>query len=270
MDRDAILMRVRRDIDRRNKTDMKLYPSMAFAVIVIYTFVAFYRGLFFEGAENVRSFSIAIVGAGLVLALMYVLATRVNKHNRRDADLMTDVCEYLESNVPDGESNRDIAFMRSQIPGTMGQFVLFILFFAALFPAAFGALIYARGLTENADDLALRLIVVSFVLGLTIILININYPRLHEKRFIRFSDASVRVLESAGIAMKGYGQVIGGRNVYFMAILSIITLGVFVVIWLCISMRDFNRHISEQWNYEDRLLTALVMLEVSQNPPAES
>ena len=70
--------------------------------------------------------------------------------------------------------------------------------------------------------------------------------------------------------MKGYGQVIGGRNVYFMAILSIITLGVFVVIWLCISMRDFNRHISEQWNYEDRLLTALVMLEVSQNPPAES
>ena len=260
MGRDELLSMVRRDIDRRNKTDMRLYPSMAFAVLVIYTFVALYRGIFFEGVEEVRSFSVAIVGSGLVLALMYVLATRVNKHNKRDANLMTDICNYLEGYVPEGSENVHLKVMRSCIQETLGQFVLFILFFATLFPAAFGALIYARGLTENADDLALRLIVISFVLGMCILLVNINYPRMHEKKFIRFSDSMVDLLESIGISMKGYTQVIGGRNVYLMIVLSIITLGVFVVVWLCISMRDFNRHIDQQWNFEDSLMVALTML----------
>jgi hypothetical protein len=260
MESDTALYRVRRDIDRRNKTDMRLYPTMAFAVIVIYTFVAFYRGIFFEDVEEVRSFSIAIVGAGLVLALMYVLATRVNKHNKRDASLMTDVCDFLEGYLPDGADNRDLRIMREAVPETTGQFLLFLLFFATLFPAAFGALFYARGLTDDPDGLALYLVTISFFLGLCIILVNINFPRRHEKRFLRFSDATVRALETIGVSMAEYKQVIGGRNVYFLILLCVITLGFFIVIWLCISMRDFNRHIDEQWYFENNLLAALKMV----------
>lgn len=265
MESDTALYRVRRDIDRRNKTDMRLYPTMAFAVIIIYTFVAFYRGIFFEDVEEVRSFSIAIVGAGLVLAMMYVLATRVNKHNKRDASLMTDVCDFLEEYLPDGADNRYLRTMRGVIPGTTKQFVLFLFFFATLFPAAFGALIYARGLTDSPDELAMTLVVISFVLGLCIILVNINFPRRHEKRFLRFSDATVNAFETIGISMARYNQVIGSRNVYLFIVLCIVTLGLFIIVWLCISMRDFNRHIDEQWNFENNLLVALKMvgLEVS-------
>ena len=269
MESDTALYRVRRDIDRRNKTDMRLYPTMAFAVIVIYTFVAFYRGIFFEDAEDVRSFSIAIVGAGLVLAMMYVLATRVNKHNKRDASLMADVCDFLEEHHPEGKDNRDIQIMRGLIPGTTKQFILFLFFFATLFPAAFGALIYARGLTDDPDRLAMWLVVISFVLGLCVILVNINFPRRHEKRFIRFSDATVRVLETMGVSMVGYGQVIGGRNVYLLIVLSLVTFGLFIIVWLCISMRDFNRHIDEQWNFENNLLVAFKMVGLEPAPTGQ-
>lgn len=260
MDRGAKLNKIRRDIDRRNKTDMKLYPWMVFAVILLYTFVAFYRGLFFGNDPEINEVSIVVVGSGLILAIMYVLATRVNKHNKRDASLMTDVCNLLEDIVPDGADNEDLKVMREQIPETTKQFVLFILFFATLFPAAFGALIYALGLGDDPDGVALNLVVLSFFLGLAIILININFPRFHEKRFIRFSDASVDLFVSIGVGIKGYGRVIGGRNIYLLVLLSVVTLGLFIIVWLCISMWDFNRHIDEQWNYEDNLLDALKLL----------
>ena len=58
MDRGAKLNKIRRDIDRRNKTDMKLYPWMVFAVILLYTFVAFYRGLFFGNDPEINEVSI--------------------------------------------------------------------------------------------------------------------------------------------------------------------------------------------------------------------
>ncbi len=260
MDRSALLLKIRRDIDRRNKTDMKLYPWMVFAVLTLYTFVAFYRGLFFDDDLEIRSFSIVVVGSGLVLAIMYVMATRVNKHNKRDAALMTDVCDLLDDIVTEESDRAYIGKMRDQIPETAKQSVLFILFFATLFPAAFGALIYALGLGPDPDNLALNLIMVSFVLGLIIILININFPRVHEKRFIRFSDTAVDLFASLGVAVKGYGRVIGGRNIYFLVLLSIVTLGVFIVVWLCISMWDFNRHIDEQWNFEDNVLEAMKLL----------
>lgn len=260
MDHSAALSRIRYDVDRRNKTDMRLYPSMVLAVLVMYTLVAFFRGYLVGDDVEIRSFSIAVVGSGLVLAMMYVLATRVNKHNKRDANLMTDLCDYMSDIVPDGENNEDLKVMRECIPGTTKQFALFIFFFATLFPAAFGALIYALGLGEDPDNLALKLITVSFVLGLLVILVNINFPYKHEKRFIRFANATVALFASMGVSMRGYSPVIGGRNAYLLAILCIITFGVFIVVWVSITMRDFNRHIDEQWNFEDNLLAALKLV----------
>ena len=260
MDRGAMLNRIRRDIDRRNKTDMKLYPWMVFAVVILYTFVAFYRGLFFKSDIEINPVSIVVVGSGLIFAIMYVMATRVNKHNKRDASLMTDVCALLEDIVPDSGSNAKLKVMREQIPETTKQFVLFIIFFATLFPAAFGALIYVLGLGDDPDGVALNLVTLSFVLGLAIILLNINFPRYHEKRFIRFSDAAVDLLASQGVGVMGYARVIGGRNIYLLVVLSLVTLGLFIVVWLCISMWDFNRHIDEQWNFEDNILDAMKLL----------
>ena len=182
---------------------------------------------------------------------------------------MADVCDFLEEHHPEGKDNHDIQIMRELIPGTTKQFILFLFFFATVFPAAFGALIYARGLTDDPDGLAMTLVVVSFVLGLSIILVNINFPRRHEKKFIRFSDATVRVLETMGVSMVGYGQVIGGRNVYLLIVLSLITFGLFIIVWLCISMRDFNRHIDEQWNFENNLLVALKMVGLEPVPSGQ-
>ena len=204
--------------------------------------------------------SVVMVGAGLVFAIMYVLVTRAYRHNKRDVATGTDVCEFLESAVEDGKSNPLIWAMRAEIGTNIKQKVIFLANFVALLPAALGVLVYVRGYTDNPESLALSMMTASFILSSLLILANINYSKNHERRYIRFSNATVAFFESVGIAMVGYDKVIGGRNVKLLTVLSIATLGLFLIPWLCISMRDFNRHIDQQWNFENNLSEALGLM----------
>ena len=254
------MTKIGHDIDRRNKTDMRVYPSMIFAILAIYTAIAFYRLFFMEGATRDNMISVVMAGAGLVFAIMYVLVTRAYRHNKRDVATATDVCEFLEGAVEDGKSNPLIWAMRAEIGTNIKQKVIFLANFVALLPAALGVLVYVRGYTDNPETLALSMMTASFILSSLLILVNINYSKNHERRYIRFSNATVAFFESAGIAMVGYDKVIGGRNVKLLTVLSIATLGLFLIPWLCISMRDFNRHIDQQWNFENNLSEALGLL----------
>ncbi len=254
------MTKIGHDIDRRNKTDMRVYPTMIFAILAIYTAIAFYRLFFMEGVTRDNMISVVMAGAGLVFAIMYVLVTRAYRHNKRDVDLGTDVCEFLENAVDDGKSNPHIWKMRAEIGTNIKQKVMFLTNFVVLLPAALGVLVYVRGYTDEPETLALSMMTASFILSSLLILANINYSKNHERRFIRFSDATVEFFESVGIAMEGYDKVIGGRNVKLLTFMSIATLGLFLIPWMCISMRDFNRHIDQQWNFENNLTEALGLM----------
>ena len=264
------MTKIGHDIDRRNKTDMRVYPTMIFAILAIYTAIAFYRLFFMAGATRDNMISVVMAGAGLVFAIMYVLVTRAYRHNKRDVATGTDVCEFLENAVDDGPSNPLIWAIRAEIGTNIKQKVIFLTNFVALLPAAIGVLIYVRGYTDDPETLALSLMTLSFVLSSLLILANINYSKNHERRYIRFSNAMVAFFESVGIAMVGYDKVIGGRNVKLLTILSIASLGLFLIPWLCISMRDFNRHIDQQWNFENNLSEALGLMAQKMGISSES
>lgn len=257
---DLEMMKIGLDIDKRNKTDMRVYPTMIFAILATYTVIAFYRLFMMEGATEDNMISVVIVGAGLVFAIMYVLLTRAYRHNKRDVSLVTDLCEFLEESPHGGKDNPLIWAIRAEIGTNIKQKALFLINFIVLLPATFGVLVYVRGYGENSESLALSLMTLSFFLSSVLILININYSKNHERRFIRFSNATVAFFESVGIAMVGYDKVIGGRNVKLLTILSVVTLGLFLIPWLCISMRDFNRHLDQQWNFENNLTEALGLM----------
>ena len=256
------------DIDRRNKTDMRVYPTMIFAILATYTVVAFYRLFIMEGPTDENMIPIMIVGAGLVFAIMYVLITRAYRHNKRDVMTGADVCEFLEDSPQGGRNNPLIWAMRAEIGTNMKQKALFLINFIVLLPAAFGVLIYVRGYGDDPEALALTLMILSFFLSSLLILVNINYSKNHERRFIRYSNATVAFFESIGIAMVGYEKVIGGRNVKLLTFLSIATAGLFLIPWICISMRDFNRHLDQQWNFENNLTEALGLM--ARDPDTDS
>ena len=264
------MTKIGHDIDRRNKTDMRVYPTMIFAILAIYTAIAFYRLFFMAGATRDNMISVVMAGAGLVFAIMYVLVTRAYRHNKRDVATGTDVCEFLENAVDDGPSNPLIWAIRAEIGTNIKQKVIFLTNFVALLPAAIGVLVYVRGYTDDPETLALSLMTLSFVLSSLLILANINYSKNHERRYIRFSNAMVAFFESVGIAMVGYDKVIGGRNVKLLTILSLASLGLFLIPWLCISMRDFNRHIDQQWNFENNLSEALGLMAQKMGISSES
>ena len=264
------MTKIGHDIDRRNKTDMRVYPTMIFAILAIYTAIAFYRLFFMAGATRDNMISVVMAGAGLVFAIMYVLVTRAYRHNKSDVATGTDVCEFLENAVDDGPSNPLIWAIRAEIGTNIKQKVIFLTNFVALLPAAIGVLVYVRGYTDDPETLALSLMTLSFVLSSLLILANINYSKNHERRYIRFSNAMVAFFESVGIAMVGYDKVIGGRNVKLLTILSIASFGLFLIPWLCISMRDFNRHIDQQWNFENNLSEALGLMAQKMGISSES
>lgn len=268
----AVLSKIGRDIDRRNKTDIRIFPSMVFAILALYTFIALYRmissgtdladlfSIVRNGNVNSNMFTVVIVGTGLTMAVMFVLASRTFRHNRRDAALMSDVCSFFECMLPDGADDPDVKRMRSYIYLGIKQEVLFITFFIALVPAVVAVLIYLCGLTSDPDLISKNLLLFSFFFSLLVVMLNIDFSKAHEDKFIGFSDTCVDVMMKLGISMKGYSQVIGYRKNFTLVLLCVVTLGIFIIVWLCIAMRDFNRHMDEQWNFENNLFQALKIL----------
>ena len=265
MDRGTVLPKIKKDIDKRNSTDMKLYPSMVFSVLFLFTAVAVYR-LFEKGSVPADGmFSVTMVGFGLMSAIVYALVTRAFRHNKRDAALMSDVADFFEIMVPDGAHDQYVEEIRDTIDTGIKQKTLFLMFFVIMMPAVIAILLYVVGYGDVADITAMRTLEVCFFLSLLLVLGNINYSKRHERRFLRFSAATVSAFEEMGIVFEGYKKSIGRRNVKLMTFLCIITLGLFFMIWVCIYMRDFNRHIDEQWSFENNLLEAVGLLDNMQS-----
>lgn len=248
-----------RDIDRRNKTDIRIYPSMVFAILILYTAVVFYCMAIPE-LKYLDPYSVAMVGCGLMMAVMFVMASRTFRHSKRDADMIRDVGTFYASTVPDGEDDPDVKLLRKCIYDNRMQKMLFVLFILSMVPAVFGVLVFLRGFTYDPDRVSRDLMFFSLVFSLFTIMININFSKKHEVMFQKFSAAVVPAFAKQGLVLKEYEQVIGDRNLYLMIMLCVVSLGLFIMVWLCISIRDFNRHMDEQWNFENNLYQGLRIL----------
>jgi len=42
--------------------------------------------------------------------------------------------------------------------------------------------------------------------------------------------------------------------------LTLITLGMFFIVWVYLSLRDMNRHLDQQWNFENSLVDVLSVI----------
>ncbi len=246
---------------------MRLYPLMVAVVLFVYLLVAIVA-IFRKvgggpiGPENyLYIISVLIVGMGLILALMYLMASRSYKHVKRDINLMKDLTVYLKdySRARSIDCTKEIRIMEDNIPHAMGQSVLYGLFVIAMLPALVGAAVtFLNPMTDESFIQVLILFMVSVIFCAVVLVVNINLPKKHEKTFLKFSDAFVDGMHRCGVGLYRYEPAIGVRSFIILGILTIVTLGLFFPLWIYISMRDMNRHLDEQWTFENSIAESIL------------
>lgn len=257
------IARIHRDIDRRNSTDLRIYPQLVLVVLIVFICISVFQmtQLSLEGADsNLQSAGVFVTGTGVVISIMYLLTSRRYSHDDRDLALMTDLLVYSRDMFEyyGIRENHYLNTMRSCIKAESGLDSFRIRFMLSITPAEVGLVVLVFNATsQTAFSIVCALFVVSLVVNVLMLIQCITYPRSHEKVFVTFSDSFVDAMARCGIRVKGYEPVIGHRPFWLFIILSIVTCGLFFAYWLYRSIVDMNRHIEEQWVFENSVMGAL-------------
>lgn len=263
MESEKHLLRIHKDIDRRNSTDLRIPPSMVIFVLAVFVCIAVYQGsqLSIDGTDSrLQSVGTFVTGTGVVISIMYLLTSRRYAHEDRDMKLMTDLMAYVSDMfVHYGiRETHYLTMMRSCIGAESGLRAFRIRFLISVAPAALGLIVLVFNATsEIVFSVTCALFAISLVINVIMLIQCITYPREHEKKFVTFSDAFVDSMARCGIRVKGYEPVIGFRPFWPFLILSIATFGIFFIYWLYRSMSDMDRHLEEQWVFENSVMMAL-------------
>ena len=263
MESGKYLSKIHKDIDRRNSTDLRIPPFMVLFVLVVFICVAVFQGaqLSIDGADSrLQSVGIFVTGTGVVISIMYLLTSRRYGHEDRDLDLMTDLLAY-SMDMFDHYGIRETHYlttMRSCIKAESGLRSFRIRFLSSVAPAAIGLVVLVFNATsQTAFSISCALFAISLAINVVFLIQCITYPREHEKRFVTFSDAFSDAMARCGIRINGYEPVIGFRPFWPFLVLSIVTVGIFFIYWLYLSMIDMDRHLEQQWVFENDVMMAL-------------
>ena len=257
---DSVRRRVAAAVRRRGKTDLRIYPSIVCLVVLAFTVTAVLYITGLAGTEENRGLQILgviIVGTCVLLSMMYLTVSRNYRHNRRDIELMEALCD-LASEMSSEGSFRDggrIEEMRRAVPTNVGRGIWMAVFVLAVIPAM-AAPCFALLMDDphRGAVYGIAACIISLALCFLVIILNMGFPKRHEKSFFRFADTFSDGLAAAGWEAERYRQVIGVRNFVLMILLTLVTFTLFFGIWLYLSARDLNRHMDQQWNYEDYIM----------------
>ena len=254
---------IHRDVDRRNSTDIRIQPSLVLIVLVVFICVAVYQmtQLSLEGADSrLQSAGVFVTGVGVVISIMYLLMSRRYAHDDRDITLMRDMLAYARDLFDHYgiKEQHYLNTMRSCIRAESGLKTFRIRFLASVAPAAIGLIVLVFNATsQTAFYVTCVLFSISLAINVVMLVMCITYPREHEKMFTVFSDSYVDAMARCGIRVSGYEPVISYRPFWVFLVASIVTVGLFFAYWLYLSIVDMNRHIEEQWVFENNVMEAL-------------
>ena len=264
MAEETLLRSIVMDIKRRDTTDVRIYPFLIAAVVFAFVATAIVGFLTNVGQSNEdRAYyliGVTIVTVGILLSLMYLLIGRNYKHAKRDADLAMHMCTLAQQLEAEGRfvGEKRLRKMAGSIPSVRLQKTFFIVFAVALIPALAGTCyLVMEGPDTETINAANVMYAVSLGITALSLLLNIGFPKKHENEFMRFTDMFCDGVREAGYDAPRYQPVIGIRNGLLMLLLTLVTLFLFFPVWIYLSMRDMNRHLDQQWAYEEDLVRFL-------------
>jgi|GEM_PF-1356176 len=275
------------NITDRDRSDMILYPLMITVVLVSYIAIfVYYTISVFERYSGMPPWehmfgvlALLLMGISLILAVFYLLMVRSANHSRREADLRKALIDYVEffgsrkgADVSQHVKNLkglDERYLRDERIGNPKRDILWV--------AAPGILGFMMMFIPQLEDHILLLIAGCFLLSVIIALIVIpdvtTFGLKHDKRSLEFTSAFSNAVRPLNMKVVPMSKSVGYRNFGVFAILTLITLGAFSVVWTYMIFGDMNKHFHEQWKFEDHLFRMVRDTEIeymrTRRPPEE-
>jgi hypothetical protein len=275
------------NITDRDRSDMILYPLMIAVVLVSYIAIfVYYTISVFERYSGMPPWehmfgvlALLLMGISLILAVFYLLMVRSANHSRREADLRKALIDYVEffgsrkgADVSQHVKNLkglDERYLRDERIGNPKRDILWV--------AAPGILGFMMMFIPQLEDHILLLISGCFLLSVIIALIVIpdvtTFGLKHDKRSLEFTSAFSNAVRPLNMKVVPMSKSVGYRNFGVFAILTLITLGAFSVVWTYMIFGDMNKHFHEQWKFEDHLFRMVRDTEIeymrTRRPPEE-
>lgn len=265
-----------RAILSRERTDIRLPPVMVSIIILAYVVIIIYyaKDMFsrYDSVPLPQLFTLIAmftIGAGLLIAIFYLLMIRNAKHAEREKELRSAMIEYAESN--NILCGSDIAEWVERLKAIDADIcekekIEFNWFYLILImvPILIGTVIVI--LTGDTDRL-LTIVGISFLASLAVAILVTptitTFPMKHELRALVFFKEWNSSSVSLGLPFEQVDRTIGYRSFWVSLILTVLTLGIYWIFWAYAMFRDMNRHFEEQWYFEDNLLKSLRAKEIA-------
>jgi len=256
-------------ITEREGTDIRIPPAMVALIMIIYIAVTIYYVASIYSRYDIipiqQMFTMTAlftIGAALVIAIMYTLITRNRRHSEREAKLRAALIEYTELNdqVCGYDLSQYAATMRKadevlrEYESTDGRHTVIPIFIPVFISLV---LLCINDLRQHM----IPIITVTFVLAL-FLSVQINpeltrFPKRHDDGSAIFYETFEEAAPFLDLRVGEYTRIIGYRSFWVFIILSIVTLGIFLVYWVYLMFRDMNMHFDMQWAYEDTLFVSI-------------
>lgn len=259
------------NISDRERSDLILYPLMVAVVILTYLVIQIYyvvklfsqygRDVEFEHMFGVLA--LLLIGVSLILAIFYLLMVRNSNHSKREASLREAMIGYIEclgeeNNVDvskhvKGMRSLDQRFRNDEKLGNPKKNIFWV-----MLPALFGfAIMWIPALHDYIVWVIVLCLVMSLIMALVIAPHVTTFPKSHDKRTMEFTQAFCESYRKMGVNLVPTSKSVGYRSFWLFAILTIVTVGFFSIVWIYFVFNDMNRHFEEQWRFEDRLLRSV-------------
>ena len=264
------------NVSERDRSDMILHPLMIAVVLVSYVSIFIYYTLsVFRKHSGLPPWehlfgmlALLMMGISLILAVFYLLMVRAANHSKREASLRKALIEYVEGvssrkNIDVSQHLRNLRgldgkYLREEKTGNPKRDIIWV--------AVPGLLGFVVMFIPQLEDYILPLVAACFFLSVVIALIVVpdatTFGLKHDKRSVEFTAAFSNACRVLGMRVVPMSKSVGFRSFLVFLIITVITAGIFAVVWTYMIFSDMNKHFQEQWKFEDHLFRMVRSTEI--------
>lgn len=271
---------------RRSDKDMFLKPSLMIASLIIPLVmgIVISAGILVMNGENgyvhfqqedMEKCALAMIISALILEsavmsfMVFCVTRRNNNHLKRDITWMNSLSDFVDYHGGDSSEMRSIVQRskhRSEKTVTILSMLIWLIILAILI--IFG--VFAHRVTseeETVEITVIFLIAMAPILLLLLIqfLITVGavyrFPAKHDSIQTRFSEEFRKQCGQFGLQVDAMEHQVKRRMAWIHIVLTILTLGLYSMVYLIIACRQMNRHMSVQWRYEEDLMSRIIEFE---------
>ena len=271
---------------RRSDKDMFLKPSLMIASLIVPLLMGVAisacilimnseSGYVHFQQEDMEECALAMIISALILEsavmsfMVFCVTRRNNNHLKRDITWMSALSDFVDYHGGDSSELRSItqgSKHRSEKTVTVLSMLIWLIIVAILI--AFG--VFAHGVTSEEETrgiTAMFLVAMAPILLLLVLqfLITVGavyrFPAKHDSIQTKFSEEFKKQCGRFGLQVNVMEHQVKRRMAWVHITLTILTLGLYSMIYLIIACRQMNRHMSVQWRYEEELMSRIIEFE---------